>query len=75
MRLTVIMVIHNITHSLHQSKLEMHRLMLQTMQRCNQHRRAAMLILFEEADTEGSHEATCNTDKRTRLSQGGSDRR
>ena len=62
----------------------MHLSMQATMQRCNQHRRAAILvrdakirrrILFEEADTEGSHEATCNTNERTRLSQGGNDTR
>ena len=35
---------------------------------------ATRRILFEEADTEGSHEATCNTNERTRLSQGGNDR-
>ena len=58
----------------------MHLSMQKAMQRCNRHRPAAILdptrrIIFEEADTEGSHEATCNTNERTRLSQGGNDRR
>ena len=54
--------------------------MQKAMQRCNRHRSAEILdptrrILFEEADTEGSHEATCNKDERTRLYQGGDDMR
>ena len=44
----------------------MHLSMQKAMQRCNRHRPAAILdptrrIIFEEADTEGSHEAMlCN---------------